>query len=70
MSVDEIKSIKYQMEKDSWGTKTWYCIINTKDFDIPIIKILLSFLDVGDSKILYDEIKQYYTILKENKKSV
>ena len=69
MNINDIKSIKYQMEKDNWGTKTWYCVINTKDFDNPMIKILLSFVDINNSKELYEEIKQYYSILKDNKKN-
>ena len=71
LNVKDIKSIRY--EKTGGINKTLepvecFCIFSINDFNNPIIKIRLAFYEEGNANDLYNEIKQLYTIVKENHK--
>jgi len=67
-SINDIKSIKYEMIKEDYnGDKEWFCIFTTNDFDNPIIKIQLSYIDESNAKELFLEINSLFNILKQNK---
>jgi len=71
LDAKDIKSIKYQVVKDEDGTKEWFCILKTNDFDNPIIKLELAYCFGDNARDKYDQIAQLYSMLKDkaNKKA-
>lgn len=64
INVKDIKSLKYQVLNSGW-CKEYNCVIGIDDFDNPIIKINLAYdTSPGNSKELYEKIKQTYSALK------
>ena len=66
--IKDVKSMKYRKERPSLGDRDdaqFLCILNTNDFDNPVIKLEFMASDEVWSKIEYDEIEALYDILKE-----
>ena len=60
MNIKDIISMKHQYIND-----TTSCILTINDFNNPTINIVLNYYDKIEGKGKYDEIKQYYTLLKK-----